>query len=103
MAYVITSPCAGTCDTACVDVCPCECIDGLIPIDEIRAVPAEERASRFPRTQLYIDPDDCIDCGACLPECPVEAIYHESAVPSEHRQDIQRNADFFKELRSRRH
>ena len=96
MAYVITSPCVGTCDTACVDVCPCDCIRGLIPLDEVRAVSPEKRAERFLGMQLFIDPDDCIDCGACLPECPVEAIFHEDDVPTERLVDIARNADFFK-------
>lgn len=95
MSYVITSPCVGTCDTACVDVCPADCIHGLIPLDAIRAVPLAERAARFPTSQLFIDPDDCTDCGACLPECPVEAIYEEHTVPEEHEADIDRNAQFF--------
>ena len=56
MAYVITSKCVGVCDTACVKVCPCDCILG--PVDG----------------QMVIDPDDCIDCGACMQECPVDAI-----------------------------
>lgn len=95
MTLVITSPCVGTCDTACVDVCPVECIHGAIPLEEIRAVPQEERATHFPKSQLFIDPDECIDCGACLPECPVEAIYEEHSVPEEHEADIERNVQFF--------
>ena len=43
-----------------------------------------------------VDPDECIDCGACLPECPAEAIYHERDVPEAHAIDITRNAAFFK-------
>jgi NAD-dependent dihydropyrimidine dehydrogenase PreA subunit len=95
MAYVITSPCVGTCDTACIDVCPCDCILGPIPLDEIRAVPPQERSARFPKAQMFIDPDVCIDCGACLPECPVEAIFEEDSVPDAYRDDIARNAAFF--------
>jgi ferredoxin len=95
MTYVITSPCVGTCDTACVDVCPCEAIHGAIPLEEIRAVPLEERAARFPKSQLFIDPDECIDCGACIPECPVEAIYEDHSVPEKYEADIERNAQFF--------
>jgi ferredoxin len=42
---------------------------------------------------LYIDPQECIDCGACVPECPVEAIFHETNVPSQWQQFIQLNAE----------
>jgi ferredoxin len=44
---------------------------------------------------LYIDPDECIDCGACEPECPVEAIFEEEEVPSEWHSFIKKNYDFF--------
>jgi ferredoxin len=93
MAYVITSNCVGICDTACVDVCPCDCIIGPVPQAELRAVPAVERGQHFPAVQLFIDPDECIDCGACLPECPVEAIAHEDDAPGA---DVARNAAFFR-------
>ena len=65
MTYVITSPCLGTKDPSCVDVCPVDCIhdDG----DE--------------DMMLYIDPAECIDCGACEPACPVSAIFSEDDVP----------------------
>lgn len=96
MAYVITSPCIATCDTACVDVCPCDCIHGPIPLDQIRAVPEPQRAQRLAETQLFIDPDVCIDCGACEAECPVSAIYLDDDVPAEHQKDIERNAAFFR-------
>lgn len=95
MTYVITQKCVGTCDSACVDVCPVDCILGPIPLDQLRAVPASERGSRFPGIQMFIDPDECICCSACAPECPVDAIYDESAVPDAHRGDIDRNAKFF--------
>jgi ferredoxin len=100
MSYVITRHCTGTCDTACVDVCPCDCIAGPVPLDELRAVPAEARAARFPGIQLYVDPDECIDCGACVPECPVDAIYHEDDVPEELGPDVERNAAFFRGARN---
>lgn len=99
MAYVITNRCAGTCDTGCVDVCPCDCIHGPIALDDLRAVPASDRARRFPGVQLFIDPEICIDCGACEPECPVDAIAHEDAVPDARREDIAANAAFFRGLR----
>jgi NAD-dependent dihydropyrimidine dehydrogenase PreA subunit len=96
MAYVITKKCVGTCDTACVDVCPCDCIIGPVPLDQLRATPRSERGARFPGIQMFIDPDDCIDCGACVAECPVEAIYLDDDVPTEHRDDIEANAKFFR-------
>jgi ferredoxin len=46
--------------------------------------------------QLYIDPDECIDCGACEPECPVDAIYDEDDAPEEYEKFIEINANFFK-------
>ena len=100
MAYVITQKCVGTCDSACVDVCPCDCILGPVPLDQLRQVPASERGKQFPGIQMFIDPDDCIDCGACVAECPVEAIYLDDDVPKEHQEDIERNAKFFRTLRT---
>lgn len=49
---------------------------------------------------LYIHPDECVDCGACEPVCPVESIYYEDDLPPEHSQYLQINADFFTELGS---
>ena len=66
MTHIITSLCLR--DSGCVDVCPVECIVGGKPIAE------------WP--WYYIDPDTCIDCGACIPECPFEAIFPEDEVPS---------------------
>jgi ferredoxin len=102
MPYVITQKCVGTCDTACVDVCPSDCIIGPIPLDQLRAVPEAERGTRFPGIQMFVDPDECIDCGACVAECPVDAIYLDTDVPDAHRADVGRNADFFREQRARR-
>ena len=62
MAYIIAEPCINVKDKACVEVCPVDCIyEG--------------------DTMLYIHPEECIDCGACEPECPVEAIFPEDALP----------------------
>ena len=66
MTYVITSPCIDVQDQSCVEVCPVDCIHFEEGVDRI----------------LYIDPDECIDCGACEPACPVSAIFAESDVPS---------------------
>lgn len=76
MAYVICEPCIGVKDTSCVAVCPVDCI--YEDVD-----------------QYFINPDECIDCGACEPECPVSAIFAEDAVPEQWRDFIARNADFF--------
>jgi ferredoxin len=64
MAFIITDPCIGTKDTACVDVCPVDCIH-----------PRKDEPEFATATMLYIHPDECIDCGACVPACPVAAIY----------------------------
>ena len=63
MAYIIAEPCIGTKDTACVDVCPVDCIH-----------PKKDEVDFEGVEHLYIDPDECIDCGACVPACPVSAI-----------------------------
>ena len=64
MPFVITDPCIGTKDTACVDVCPVDCIHPRKDEPEFESSP-----------MLFIHPDECIDCGACVPACPVTAIY----------------------------
>lgn len=91
MAYVIAEPCVGTCDTACVEVCPVDAIHGPLP--------ASEMASRTPDArvglQLYIDPEACICCGACAPECPVEAIFDEDDLPARWTGYREINARFF--------
>lgn len=73
MAYVVTEPCIGTKDRSCVAVCPVDCF--------------YEDAE-----QLYIHPDECIDCAACEPECPVEAIFTEDEVPDRWKGYIEKNA-----------
>ena len=79
MAYVIAEPCVGVKDKSCVAVCPVDCIHGTDEDD-----------------MLYIDPDECIDCGACTPECPVDAIFPLAEVPEQWKSFIQKNADYFK-------
>ena len=63
VAYIICEPCVGTKDSACVDVCPVDCIH-----------PRKDEPQFQSAEMLYIHPDECIDCGACVPACPVEAI-----------------------------
>jgi ferredoxin len=78
MAYIITLPCVDTKDAACVEVCPVDCIH------------SDDDAKQY-----YINPDECIDCGACGPVCPVEAIFPEEDVPEDQQEYIQINADYF--------
>ena len=78
MTYIIAEPCLNVKDTACVEVCPVDCIHGK---DEDK--------------MLYINPEECIDCGACEPACPVQAIFPEEEVPEKWEGFIQSNADFF--------
>ena len=94
MPYIIAEPCVSTCDTACVDVCPVDCIHG--PYDK-EGAGAEVHKDGFnpDGVQLYIDHDECIDCGACEPECPVEAIFDEEDTPDEWKKYIKINYDFF--------
>lgn len=75
MSYIIGSPCISTCDTACVAVCPVDCINGPIDISGLGAEVHKMSKEELQGKMLYINPDECIDCGACLPECPVSAIY----------------------------
>ena len=84
MAYVIAKPCVGVKDTACVAVCP---VDVIHPTGEEAAFAAAE--------QLFIDPANCIDCGLCVDECPVRAIFAEHELPSEWSEFIAKNAAYF--------
>jgi NAD-dependent dihydropyrimidine dehydrogenase PreA subunit len=86
MAYVITNGCVGVCESECVTPCPVDCIAGPFPPEQVRAVPRAERVTVFgPGVRMYIDPDVCIDCGACEPHCPVQAIVHEDDLPPDVR------------------
>ncbi len=81
VTYTIAEPCVDLKDKACIEECPVDCI---------------YEGARM----LYIHPDECVDCGACEPVCPVEAIYYEDDVPEQWSQYTQINADFFVELGS---
>lgn len=84
MAYVIAEPCVGTKDTACVDACPVDCIH-----------PKKDDA-RFEEVEiLNIDPVECIDCGACVPVCPVSAIFALDDLPEKWSDFTQKNAAYF--------
>jgi len=84
MAYVITEKCIGTKDSACVDVCPVDCIH-----------PRKDEPEFATVEQLYIHPDECIDCGACVPACPVEAIFAMDEVPDTSKDYIDVNAKYY--------
>jgi len=90
MTRVITSACIGTKDTSCVDVCPVDCIHPHQNDDKGAYQQSFEEVEH-----LYIDPDECIDCGACEPACPVEAIFPDDEVPEAEQKYTQINADFF--------
>jgi ferredoxin len=75
MAYVIAEPCIGTKDTACVDACPVDCI--------------------HPKKDEAIDPVECIDCGACVPVCPVSAIFALDDLPEKWAEFTAKNAAYY--------
>jgi ferredoxin len=81
VTYVVCEPCRDCKYTDCVAVCPCDCFyeDGRM---------------------LYIDPETCIDCEACVPECPVEAIHHDSRVPAAWIEFIELNASRIRNLKA---
>jgi NAD-dependent dihydropyrimidine dehydrogenase PreA subunit len=76
MTYVIAQPCVDVMDRACVDECPVGCI---------------YEGGR----SLYIHPDECVDCGACEPVCPVEAIFYEDDLPEHLHAYLADNDEFF--------
>jgi NAD-dependent dihydropyrimidine dehydrogenase PreA subunit len=81
VTYVIALPCVDLKDKACVEECPVDCI---------------YEGDRM----LYIHPDECVDCGACEPVCPVEAIFYEDDVPEQWKDYTAANAEFFDDLGS---
>ena len=81
MTYVIAQPCVDVLDKTCIDECPVDCI---------------YEGDRM----LYIHPDECVDCGACEPVCPVEAIYYEDDVPDKWKDFYNANVEFFSDLGS---
>src|SRR5689334_9410745 len=84
MAYVIAEPCIGTKDTACVDACPVDCIH-----------PKKDESNFAEAELLYIDPVECIDCGACVPVCPVSAIFALDDLPEKWAEFAQTNAAYY--------
>jgi ferredoxin len=98
MSYIIGKACIGCIDGGCLNVCPVDCIHG--PFDpkgeglESVGMTLEEKAG----LQLYIDPSVCIKCGACVPECPEDAIYtsESEAIRFGDEVSVINNYDFFK-------
>ena len=85
MAWVITRLCRDCVDMSCVEVCPVDCIH-----------PAPGEPDFDDHEQLYIDPEECIDCDACVEACPVDAITPEDQVPPEWQQYIEINAAYYR-------
>jgi ferredoxin len=86
MTYIIAEPCVGTKDKACVGACPVDCI---YEADACSGTPPKGD------TMLYINPEECIDCGACVDPCPVDAIFAEDDLPDEWADYVEHNAGAF--------
>jgi NAD-dependent dihydropyrimidine dehydrogenase PreA subunit len=93
MSYVIAEPCIGVCERACVEVCPVDCIHGEGYPKYTRGDNLE--AHQLAGLQMYIDPDMCIECGSCEPECPTGAIFQEEELPTRWLHYLEKNAAFF--------
>jgi NAD-dependent dihydropyrimidine dehydrogenase PreA subunit len=92
MAYVVTRACLGTLDRSCVEVCPVDCFYW------IKKKSFNEKFGIGPAHDvdvgmMMIHPDECINCGACETECPVEAIYEDSGVPEDMKEFIKMNEE----------
>ena len=85
MTYTIMEQCIDVKDQSCVEACPVDCIH-----------PASADPDFDQHKMLYIDPDVCIECGACEPVCPVSAIRQDSDVPDDMKHYTQINADYYK-------
>ena len=85
MAYVIAKPCIGVKDTACVVVCPVDVIH-----------PTKEEAGFAAVDQLFINAPECICCGLCVAECPVNAIFEEEDLPAEWASFVEKNAAYYR-------
>jgi ferredoxin len=86
LTYVIAEPCIGVKDLSCVEVCPVDCIH-----------PTSDEAGFGDVEQLYIDPEECIDCDACVEACPVDAIFAEDQLPTEWQRFTDINAAYFRQ------
>ena len=98
MSDIIGKACVSVCDAACVKVCPVNCIHGPIDIEgagrEVEDMSPEELKGK----QLYINPEECILCGACVPECPPDAIFYDEddTIKAEgNDESVKKNYEFF--------
>ena len=117
MAHVVTSPCVGTHDTACMKPCPVNCFYD-VELEELRKIALSMAAAETPNVEqdlelakefgltptaarrdltkmLIINPDECIDCGLCVPECPVSAIFPLEDVPENEKKYVDINKNWF--------
>lgn len=85
MTFVITDRCVGSKDASCVEVCPVDCIH-----------PTPDEPGYDESAQLFVDPQECIDCNACAAMCPVDAIMGEQDVPEAQRAAIAFNAAYYR-------
>jgi NAD-dependent dihydropyrimidine dehydrogenase PreA subunit len=81
VTYYIVEPCIDLLDKSCVEVCPVDCIHFEEGVDRME----------------YIDPDECIACGACEPVCPVTAIFAEDDLPEDQKEFAEINTNWFKD------
>jgi NAD-dependent dihydropyrimidine dehydrogenase PreA subunit len=97
MSFIITSKCIDVCDGGCLKVCPMDCIHGPINPKGQGQELGDIKTSGAKGIQLYIDPNECIDCSACIPECPVDAIVssEKEAIQLGERQSVIKNYEFF--------
>ena len=82
MAYTIVDTC--TKDELCVEACPVDCIH-----------PKKDEEGFEAATQLWVDPNGCIDCGACVPVCPTNSVFPNEEVPADKAEFIEKNAAYY--------
>ncbi|MEY2868540.1 MAG: hypothetical protein RIR01_995 [Bacteroidota bacterium] len=97
MSYIIGKACIGCIDMGCLKVCPVDCIHGPIKNDDSGKGALNLSEEEKEGKQLYINPNDCINCGACISECPVDAIYRTEteAIALGDSDSVYKNYEFF--------
>jgi NAD-dependent dihydropyrimidine dehydrogenase PreA subunit len=98
MSFVIGSKCVSICDTGCIAACPVDCIHGPIdPDGQGSEAESMRKDDKLDGLQLYINPSECIECGACLEHCPPRAIYEyeEDAIDDGEKMYVHKNYNFF--------